>query len=118
MSSFFGDMLQSITERGRQLLSPGSSRDNGRDPLVAIEARAEALLSSRGEASGMALADDILGRWRSLDEAQQYAFMKLLAEKYGPRTERLDAAIDAYRMKPGAKEILELNALPNRAGRN
>jgi malonyl-CoA decarboxylase len=110
MSSFFGDMLQTITERGRQMLSASSARDGERDPVAAIEARSEALLSSRGEASGMALADDILVRWRDMDEAQQHAFMRLLAEKFGPRIERLEAAIEAYRMKPGPKELVELNA--------
>ncbi len=109
MSSFFGDMLQTITERGRQLLSPGAARDNGRDPVAAIEALCDALLSSRGEASGMALADDILERWRNLDGDKQHQFMRLLAEKFGPRTERLEAAIDAYQTKRGSKELLELH---------
>ncbi len=109
MSSFFGDMLQTITDRGRQLLSPGGARDNGRDPVAAIEARCEALLSSRGEASGMALADEILERWRGLDEAGQRQFMRLLAEKFGPRRERLDSAIEAYRKAPGSRTVLELH---------
>jgi malonyl-CoA decarboxylase len=108
-SSFFSDMLQTITERGRMFLSFGPARENGHDPIGTIEARCEALLSSRGEASGMALASDILDRWRGFDLTMQREFMRMLVARFGPRTERLEAAIEAYRSTRSPKALLELH---------
>ena len=56
-SSFFGDMLASIAERGRALLD--RTRDHGGGQAARSENLAdlcEELLSGRGEASGVALA--------------------------------------------------------------
>ena len=107
-TSFFGDMLQTITERGRRFLSFGP-REEGGDALENIEALCETLLSSRGEASGMALATDILERWQRFDPDRQRAFMRLLLARFGPKTERLERAIEAYRAEPSPKALLELH---------
>jgi len=107
--SRFSDMLQTIAERGRRFLSFGA-REKALDPLDLIEARCETLLSSRGEASGMALAKDILERWHALDGEQQRAFMHVLLTRFGPDTARLDAAIDAWREEGHAQHLLRLHA--------
>ena len=107
-ASFFGDMLQTIAERGRRFLSFGPREENG-SPLRNIEALCEALLSSRGEASGMALASEILDRWHRLDAEGQREFLELLLSQFGPRTERLEKAIDAYRQDRTPKALLELH---------
>ena len=67
-TSFFGDMLQSIAERGRALI------DRTRDRREVAEQRSanlvqlcEELLSGRGEASGVALAREILSALRRAD---------------------------------------------------
>ena len=66
-TSFFGEMLQSIAERGRALI------DRTRDRRGVAEQRSanlahlcEDLLSGRGEASGVALAREILSRYSEL----------------------------------------------------
>jgi malonyl-CoA decarboxylase len=107
-ASFFGDMLQTIADRGRRFLSFGPLRENGSDPLGSMEQRCEALLSSRGEASGMALARDVLDRWRELDATGQREFMRMLIARFGPKTDRLEAAIDAYRSNRSEEALLEL----------
>jgi malonyl-CoA decarboxylase len=107
-TSFFGDMLQAITDRGRRLLSFGP-RNEDENPLGTMEMLCETLLSSRGEASGMALATDILSAWQKLDSAQQKAFMQLLLTRFGPKTDRLEKAIDDYRDNPTPKALLELH---------
>lgn len=107
-ASLFSDMLQTITERGRRFLSFGV-REDTLDPLAAIEARCETLLSSRGEASGMALAKDILDRWRTFDTEKQREFMRMLLARFGPKTDPLEAAIDAYRASRSPKALLELH---------
>ncbi|TWD58038.1 malonyl-CoA decarboxylase [Agrobacterium vitis] len=107
-TSFFGDMLQAITDRGRRLLSFGP-RNEDENPLSTMEMLCETLLSSRGEASGMALATDILAGWQRLDAAQQKAFMHMLLTRFGPKTDRLEKAIDNYRSNPSPKALLELH---------
>ena len=75
-ASFFTDMLQSITDHGRQLLFSGS-RNTRAAAKADLQTLCEMLLSSRGEASGIALAAEILDRWGALDRFQRYALAKL-----------------------------------------
>jgi malonyl-CoA decarboxylase len=93
-SAFFADLLQTIADRGRELL--GRVRRN--DALVNgdLAAACETLLSSRGEASGVALAREILMRWQALDEPVRLEFLKVLAERFGPDFRRIDEAVAAY----------------------
>src|SRR5260370_8506232 len=82
-NAFFSDLLASISERGRTLLRRAGSSDakqNASD-LVAL---CEALLSGRGEASGTAMAREVLDRYHHLDEASRLSFFETLARKFGP----------------------------------
>ena len=61
-TSFFGELLQTISERGRALLA----RDRRGEASARSESLVELcedLLSGRGEASGVALAREILGHY-------------------------------------------------------
>ncbi|WP_048647353.1 malonyl-CoA decarboxylase [Nitratireductor soli] len=107
-ASFFGDMLQTITERGRRFLALGPRGANASDGDD-MEALCETLLSSRGEASGMALARDILERWQRCDDAAKRQFMRMLLLRFGPQTELVEKAIDAYRSAPNPKALHELH---------
>jgi len=107
-TSFFGDMIQAIADRGRKFLS-ANARVDGNNPVDIMEALCEALLSGRGEASGMALANDILNAWRRLSPDQQLDFMLRLLSRFGPRTEQLEKAIDAYRNDPTPAALLTLH---------
>ncbi|WP_411033996.1 malonyl-CoA decarboxylase [Shinella sp. BYT-45] len=106
--SFFSDMLQSITERGRRLLASG-------EPSTRMEAEKDistlckTLLSSRGEASGMALAAEILERWSALDAAGRQDFVRMLYEEFGPDTLRLERAIENYRDDKSSDAVIELH---------
>src|SRR5690242_4541753 len=61
-NAFFSDLLATISERGRTLLRRGDPSDNGHDASNLIEL-CEALLSGRGEATGTAMARDVLDRY-------------------------------------------------------
>jgi len=96
-TSFFGEMLQSIAERGRALI------DRTRDRRGVAEQRSanlvqlcEDLLSSRGEASGVALAREILSRYGELKTGPRIAFFEALASRFGPDRARLSAAATAW----------------------
>ncbi len=97
-TSFFGDMLQTIAERGRALI------DRTRDPREEAQQRSASLvqlcddlLSGRGEASGVALAREILARYGNLKTGSRIAFFEALASRYGPDREQLEAAIEKWR---------------------
>jgi malonyl-CoA decarboxylase len=93
-NAFFADLLQTIADRGRGLL--GRVRRNDALADGDLGPACETLLSSRGEASGVALAREILMRWEALDEPVKLEFLKMLAERFGPDFRRIDQAVAAY----------------------
>ncbi|WP_186419053.1 malonyl-CoA decarboxylase [Bosea sp. CS1GBMeth4] len=104
--AFLGDLLTSVADRGRALINFERFASNRRRPLDRL---CEDLLSGRGEASGMALAQAVLDEWEQLDEAGRLAFFRLLQERFGPDRERLDAALERYRLTPDAATIGQLH---------
>ena len=106
-ATFFADMLQTISERGRQLL-PFNPRELAASRRN-TETLCETLLTSSGEASGMALARDILARWEGMDEAARLGFLQMLLERFGPDTEKLDRAIAAYQAEKSPAALLALH---------
>ena len=94
-------MLQSIAERGRALI------DRARDRREVAEERSASLiqlcddlLSGRGEASGVALAREILTRYGELKTGPRIAFFEALASRFGPDRVRLAAAATAFLAAP------------------
>ena len=91
-SSFFNDLLASIAEQGRHLLDLRRERNpSGR----ALGELCEALLSGRGEASGVALARDVLTSYGALSVEERLAFFQELHERFGPDREKVEAAARA-----------------------
>ena len=81
-SAFFSDLLSSITDRGRNLLGlaePEKDPQRRADTLVDL---CEQLLSGRGEASGAALAREVLDRYATLDEKARETFFRALASQF------------------------------------
>ena len=107
-NAFFSDLLASISERGRTLLGRGGGPDAKQDASGLIEL-CEALLSGRGEASGIAIAREVLDRYRHLDEDGRLAFFATLAREYGPDRERLSQAIEAWRAQPSDEDASDLH---------
>jgi malonyl-CoA decarboxylase len=98
-TSFFSDMLQSIAERSRALISRREPARGRSDGIVEL---CEALLSGRGEASGVALANEILADYAELTTGPRIAFFETLARTFGHDCARIDAAIAAWRQSPSA----------------
>ena len=108
-NDFFSDLMASITERGRGLLwrTPAPERADGDvSDLVAL---CDALLSGRGEASGTALAREILDGYRTLDTDGRAAFFEALARNYGPDTNRLEKALEDWRKAPDGADAADLH---------
>jgi len=130
-SSFFGDMLQTIAERGRALIAGRPRRAAGEARTATLIERCEELLSIRGEASGTALAREILLDFQELKFGERVAFFEALARVFGPDRDRLSRACTAYTDDPteaAAAEVLDaaeprrqelvrrLNLAPNATG--
>jgi malonyl-CoA decarboxylase len=98
-SSFFSDMLQTIADRGRALIARDRRPPSEQNSANLVEA-CEQLLSGRGEASGVALASEILTRYAGLTSGARVAFFEALASKFGPDHERLGKAVDTWREGP------------------
>ena len=90
--SFLQELYTAITTRGRQSPSAASSRQ-GNDAVVALS---RSLLSSLGEASGMALASEIVTAHDAFDADERLRFFKLLKDEFGPDRERLEQAAARY----------------------
>jgi malonyl-CoA decarboxylase len=108
-TSFFGELLQTISERGRALLAgdrrgaPAARSEN----LVEL---CEDLLSGRGEASGVARAREILGHYAELTTGPRIAFFEALAERFGTDPARLEQAISSWRANPSDLTAAEVHA--------
>lgn len=109
-SSFFGDMLQSIAERGRALLESARRREPHEVRSESLVQLCEDLLSGRGEASGVALAREILTRYAELTTGPRIAFFEALAMRFGPDRERLQAAIAVWQSSASDEAAVELHA--------
>lgn len=110
-TSFFGELLQTISERGRALLERGRGGRAGAaahsENLIEL---CEELLSGRGEASGVALARDILSRYAALTIGPRIAFFETLASRFGPDPARMEKAIAAWQQKPTDDTAAEVHA--------
>lgn len=103
--SFFQELLNSVAEQGRALLPKslfGGDRDDN------LEALARALVSGRGEASGVAIARQLLARLEAAGSAERREFVRFLDSAMRPDGDAALAAAKAYVDNPGEKTIAAL----------
>ena len=98
-TSFFSEMLQSIAERSRALIKR-ERREPAHERSAGLVELCEALLSGRGEASGVALAQEILALYAELTTGPRIAFFETLATRFGTDRNRIEAAIEGWRTMP------------------
>ena len=63
----------------------------------ALPALGELLISRRGEASGVALAQTLLAGYAAAEPAERLEFLKALADRFGPDRRRVEIALEAVR---------------------
>ena len=110
------DMLGRIAERGRALVEKRSLRlaasasrgPASNDGSKQIEDLCRALLSGRGEASGVALASKVLDRYATMSNQEKTDFFHVLAKNFGPDQQRLKQAWATYEQ---ASDFAGLRAL-------
>ncbi len=107
-SALLSELLDAISARGRALFRG--------DELAALTARGGAglvalgdeLLSRRGEASGLVLAERLLAEFEAADAEAQRTFLEALASHFGADDEAIEAAIDAWRGAAGPRPLAGL----------
>ena len=100
-TSFFGELLSTIADRGRALLNlTRERRETAEQRSANLLELSDELLSGRGEASGVALAREILTHYAESTTGPRVAFFEALARDFGPDHARLDAAVEAWRRAP------------------
>ncbi|HEY0850669.1 MAG TPA: malonyl-CoA decarboxylase [Bradyrhizobium sp.] len=107
-NAFFSDLLSTISERSRTLLRRREPTD-GKDDATELLELCEALLSGRGEASGTAMAREVLNGYHDLDANGRLAFFQELARHFGPDHERLKQAIESWRDEPSDADASDLH---------
>ena len=74
--SFFQELLNTVAEQGRALLPKSLFGD---EPERGMQVLVDALVSGRGEASGVAIARQILSHYKLLNAEERRAFFRYLA---------------------------------------
>ena len=92
--TILADLLSTMFERRYRPF--GQDRPSTR-PIAALTAD---LLGSAGETTEQALAQDILGKFASLDDAGKLAFLQHLARDMNIDPEIVRSALDAYEQAP------------------
>ena len=105
--SFFHQLFGSIADGGRVLIDR-QLRGLARQPVRGVTDLCHALLSQRGEASGAALAREVLVAYGGLDSAGRADFFQRLVDEFAPEPEAIVGAAEAYRAEPS---IARLSAL-------
>ena len=103
--SFLQELLATIADQGRQLLPRSLGRAGPKDGITEL---AKALLSGRGEASGVAIASEILVRYRGLDPGARRKFLGFLAGTLQPDAQEVEQAARDYLEHPDADALVRL----------
>lgn len=103
--SFLQELLNSVAEQGRALLPKALFGAGGEE---SIEALSRALMSGRGEASGVAIAQQLLYRLEHASSDERAAFYRHLADDLQPDAAAVAAAASAYLDAPSEKTIAGL----------
>ena len=104
-SSFVQTLLNSIADAGRELLDFGSGGPQRPD----LPDLCRALLSQRGEASGTALAREVMDGYQALDAEGRLRFFSLLDTDFGPDHARVSAAAKRFVDTPDPGAFIALS---------
>jgi malonyl-CoA decarboxylase len=107
-TTFFSEMLQSIADRSRALIKR-ERREPAHERSAELIEQCEELLSGRGEASGVALAQEILTGYADLTTGPRIAFFEALATTFGHDRPAIDHAIAAWSAAPSDETAGELH---------
>lgn len=99
-------MLESVVDAGRDILERrrGNNKPHSGTPED-IGQQCRELLSHRGEASGLFLANEILAAYEALPAEDRLRLFELLSSDFGADPDAVNQAMDAYRHEPGFEQL-------------
>ena len=103
--SFLQELLSSVAEQGRSLLPKSLFGGDAGEDIVELS---RALLSGRGEASGVAIARALLDRYARLDADERLAFFDFLATAMQPDADAVAEAARAHLEEPSDASLARL----------
>lgn len=103
--SFLQELLNSVAEQGRALLPKAIFKGGS---VETIEALTQALMSGRGEASGVAIARQLLNQLRSAKPEALESFFRYLADELQPDAKLVAEAAQAYLDAPSEATLRAL----------
>lgn len=103
--SFLQEMMNTLAEQSRALLPKSLF---GADDKDSIEVLARALMSGRGEASGVAIARQLLNRLKSAGADERRRFFAYLAEELQPDPKQVRDAAEDYIAHPEERTLKAL----------
>lgn len=106
--SFFQEILSKISDRGRQLLDISSIM--GAAGQESFDSLCHALVSTRGEASGVALARQVLNLYEESTAEEKDTFFALIANHFIQNKENVERAAKAYLDAPSQEKLEALVA--------
>src|SRR5215204_3296983 len=103
--AFLSDLIDTLSERGRALLGRKEPQEAvaGGD----LASLGELLLSRRGEASGVALAQTLLAAFAAANPDERLAFLRALADRFGPDRRAVELAVEAAGKDGAGIEAIE-----------
>jgi len=109
MSSNFGflqELLTTVADTSRTLLPKRLFAEA--EGQRGLQALVDALMSGQGEASGMAIANQLLRHYDEMDQELRLVFFRYIAQVLKPDAETVIAAAAAYQAAPSEMALTEL----------
>jgi len=104
-SRSLGQLLHSVADRGREVLA----RRRDEREVRSIGNLCRDLMSERGEASGVALAREVVEHFEGMDEGQRLAFFEFLDADLSPDGEEIARAAGTYLGRRDAESLRDLS---------
>ncbi|MGI9425561.1 MAG: malonyl-CoA decarboxylase [Hyphomicrobiaceae bacterium] len=103
--AFLQELLNTVADQSRNILPKALFRD---DPRQGLQELVKALMSGRGEASGVAIAHQLLRHYDVLDPEMKLVFFNYVAEALQPDQSEVAKAAASYIAEPSASHLRHL----------
>ena len=107
-TSGFSGLLASVINAGRDILSR-RRQATAQAPSEDLLTKCRQLLHHRGEASGLALACEVMADYQALDLPNKIIFFEALARDFGSDSDAILAAADRYKADPSSQNLADLS---------
>lgn len=107
-TSGFSGLLASVINAGRDILSR-RRQATAQAPSEDLLTKCRQLLHHRGEASGLALACEVMADYQALDLPNKIIFFEALARDFGSDSDAILAAADRYKADPNSQNLADLS---------